>query len=75
MTLILSPLPGIPLIKPGDNLVELILAGLNRAGIVLQDGDVLAIAQKIVSKAEGRMVNLSTIVPSERALRLAGEAQ
>jgi coenzyme F420-0:L-glutamate ligase/coenzyme F420-1:gamma-L-glutamate ligase len=75
MTLILTPLPGFPLVNPGDNLADLIVAGLQQAAIVLQEDDVLVIAQKIVSKAEGRLVNLATIVPSERALKLGIEAQ
>jgi len=71
MPLILTCLPGIPLIRPGDNLVEMIGTALERAGIVLQDGDILVLAQKIVSKAEGRMLNLARVNPSARALELA----
>lgn len=71
MPLILTCLPGIPLIRPGDNLVEMIGTALERAGIVLHDGDILVLAQKIVSKAEGRMLNLARVNPSARALELA----
>jgi len=62
-----------PLIEPGDDLAALILAALARAGEALADGDVLIIAQKIVSKAEGRTVDLCDVVPGERALELARE--
>ncbi len=75
MPLILTPLPGLPLVQPGDDLASIILAALQRAAIVLQDGDVLVLAQKIVSKAEGRMVNLAAVTPSPRALEYAAETQ
>jgi len=71
MPLTLTPLPGIPLIHTADNLVEIIIHSLERAGIALQDGDILVLAQKIVSKAEGRMVDLTQVQPSSRALELA----
>lgn len=59
------------LVRPGDDLPALILAALDRDGLRLSDGDVLVIAQKIVSKAEGRHALLSKIVPSARAVELA----
>jgi coenzyme F420-0:L-glutamate ligase/coenzyme F420-1:gamma-L-glutamate ligase len=74
MALTLTPLPDFPLIQPGDDLVKIILQDLDRAGLVLQDGDILVLAQKIVSKSEGRQVNLAGIVPSERACQLAAQA-
>jgi coenzyme F420-0:L-glutamate ligase / coenzyme F420-1:gamma-L-glutamate ligase len=67
----LTPLPGIPLIKQGDDLAEIIIESIEQAGLTLQDGDVLVLAQKIVSKAEGRMVNLEQVKPSSRAVGLA----
>jgi coenzyme F420-0:L-glutamate ligase / coenzyme F420-1:gamma-L-glutamate ligase len=70
MTMTLTPLPGIPLIKSEDDLTEIILNGLEQAGINLEDGDILVLAQKIVSKAEGRMVNLAEVEPSSRAIGL-----
>lgn len=69
----LVSIPQIPHVQPGDNLAELLLAALLKAELVLQDGDVLAIAQKIVSKAEGRMVNLATITPGQRAREVAAQ--
>lgn len=70
-TLTLIPIAGIPLVQPGDDLAELITRSLQRAGIILQNGDILVLAQKIVSKAEGRLVDLAGVVPSPDALRLA----
>ncbi|MCC7361108.1 MAG: coenzyme F420-0:L-glutamate ligase [Anaerolineales bacterium] len=70
-TLTLTALPGLPLVQPGDDLAALILAALGPAGLTLRDGDVIAIAQKIVSKAEGRLVRLADVTPSPRALELA----
>jgi coenzyme F420-0:L-glutamate ligase/coenzyme F420-1:gamma-L-glutamate ligase len=73
--MLLTPLPGIPLIQPGDNLAGIILTALERANLQLASGDILVLAQKIVSKAEGRLVNLSTVVPSPRAEELALQAE
>jgi len=69
--LTLSPLSNIPLIRQGDNLADIIVKALAADTIQLEDGDILVLAQKIVSKAEGRMVNLTTVTPSKRALELA----
>ena len=73
MSLTLTPLPGIPLIRPGDDLSSIILDALHATRLTLHDNDVLVLAQKIVSKAEGRSVNLATVTPSERALELADQ--
>jgi len=69
----LAALSGIPLVKAGDNVADLIVAGLSASGLALQPGDVIAIAQKIVSKAEGRTIDLRGVTPSPRALALAEE--
>lgn len=71
--MLLTPLPDIPMIHTGDNLVEIIWKGLSLAEIQLRDGDILVLAQKIVSKAEGRWVNLVTVKPSVKAITLASE--
>lgn len=71
MSLLLTALVGIPLVKPGDSLVELLEKGLDDSGIELQDGDILVLAQKIVSKAEGRLVNLAAVRPTSAAYALA----
>jgi coenzyme F420-0:L-glutamate ligase/coenzyme F420-1:gamma-L-glutamate ligase len=60
-----------PIIKAGDNLGELIWQAVQRGRINVQDGDIFVLAQKIVSKAEGRRVNLTQVIPSEEARRLA----
>ncbi|HBX69741.1 MAG TPA: coenzyme F420-0:L-glutamate ligase [Chloroflexi bacterium] len=73
--LTLTPLPGIPLIQPGDNLAAIIRVSLQEAEIALQDGDILVLAQKIVSKAEGRLVDLSTVYPSTKAMVYAAETE
>lgn len=59
------------MVQPGDDLAALLAAALNHAGLSLQAGDVLVLAQKIVSKAEGRLVHLQTVTPSRQALELA----
>jgi coenzyme F420-0:L-glutamate ligase/coenzyme F420-1:gamma-L-glutamate ligase len=69
----LVPLPGLPEIRKGDDLARCIAEAARRAQIVLEHGDVLVIAQKIVSKAEGRVVRLSTVKPSRKALHLAAK--
>jgi coenzyme F420-0:L-glutamate ligase/coenzyme F420-1:gamma-L-glutamate ligase len=70
-SLTLTPLKGIPLVHPGDDLAEIILAALPDSRVEMQDGDILVIAQKIVSKAENRLVYLDTVEPSPEAVRLA----
>ena len=69
--LTLSALPGIPLIKEGDDLAEIIYQAVTDCGLNFEDGDVLVLAQKIVSKAEGRLVNLTTVIPSAEAIELS----
>lgn len=66
-------LPDIPMIESGQNLADILLAALARAPLVLGAGDVLVVAQKIVSKAEGRLVRLDTVTASPRAVELARE--
>jgi coenzyme F420-0:L-glutamate ligase/coenzyme F420-1:gamma-L-glutamate ligase len=70
-SLVLTSLPNIPMVKTGDDLVDITWRSVSQAGIKLEDGDILALAQKIVSKAEGRWMNLVTVQPSERAASLA----
>jgi coenzyme F420-0:L-glutamate ligase/coenzyme F420-1:gamma-L-glutamate ligase len=67
----LTAIPGLPDFQTGDDVAGVVLGALDHAGIVLQPGDVLAIAQKIISKAEGRVVDLATVTPSPRALEVA----
>lgn len=67
-------LAGFPLVEPGDDLAALILESLAHNGLTLQPYDVLVVAQKVVSKAEGRYVSLADVVPSEEAIALAAQA-
>ncbi len=60
-------LKGIPLIKPGDDIGEIIVRAAETQGVGIRDEDVIVITQKIVSKAEGRVVALKDVVPSEFA--------
>jgi len=69
--LVITPVDTIPLIQPGQNLARIIDQGLQDCKLDLQENDILVITQKIISKAEGRFVNLSTIQPSQRAFALA----
>jgi coenzyme F420-0:L-glutamate ligase/coenzyme F420-1:gamma-L-glutamate ligase len=71
----LLAVPGLPMIKAGDDLGSLIAEGLVRGGLMPRAQDVVVIAQKIVSKAEGRTVELTAVKPSARALTLAQEVQ
>src|SRR5436305_1351914 len=72
--LVISGVHGLPEIRPGDDLPRLIVDALRTQGETLRDGDVLAVAQKIVSKSEGRIVRLADVVPSPRATAMAEEA-
>lgn len=65
----LLALPGLPEVRPGDDLARLIL----ETGVELEATDVLVVAHKVVSKAEGRIVDLSDVAPGERARRLAAD--
>lgn len=70
----LTAVPHIPEVHPGDDLADIILVALASASIQLTDGDVIAIAQKIVSKAEGRFVRLADVEPSVKAQEVAVQA-
>jgi len=67
----LTAIEGIPMIKANDNLAELIADAIARMYLQLRDGDILSICQKIVSKAENRLVNLNDIEPSPLARKFA----
>jgi coenzyme F420-0:L-glutamate ligase/coenzyme F420-1:gamma-L-glutamate ligase len=66
----MQAIPGLPEIRPGDDLAGALAAALRRSGLTLEVGDILVLAHKIVSKAEGRLVKLSTVTPSDRAREL-----
>lgn len=72
-SLTLTALAGLPLIRPGDDLPALLVAALRDMQVDLRDKDVLVVAQKIISKAEDRIVDLKKVAPSSRATALASE--
>ncbi len=63
----------IPMVKPGDDLLSLIDAGMESMGDELKQDDVIVLAQKIISKAEDRYLELTTVEPGEEAKRIAAE--
>ena len=70
----LIPIDGLPEIRPGDDLVGMLLRALAASNGAFEQGDVLALAQKVVSKAEGRIRRLSEVVPGPEAERMAAES-
>ena len=71
MSIEIVPIEGLPLFNEGDDLATILLDHLQEQGLSLQDGDIVAVAQKIISKIEGRLVDLSNVNPSQEALQLA----
>ena len=69
----LTALEDLPYIEPGDDLAEIILKSFRSNNISLDDGDVVVIAQKIVSKSENRYVDLDKVIPSKKAILLAND--
>jgi len=69
----LMSLPDFPLVKPGDDLAQLIVNSLQASGLTLQAGDVLVVTSKIVSKSEDRYLDLRTLTPSPRAREIAAQ--
>jgi coenzyme F420-0:L-glutamate ligase/coenzyme F420-1:gamma-L-glutamate ligase len=72
-TISLTAVPNFPHIQPGDDVAQLLITTLQQNNLSLQNGDVLALAHKIISKAEGRLVNLSAVIPGERACDIAAQ--
>ena len=68
--LALSPLKSFPLVKAGDDLVEFIITSLSKSNLTLENNDILVLAQKIISKSEGRQINLELVEPSPVAIEL-----
>jgi len=73
MQLSILPIPGIPMIHPGDDLAALLFAACDRNQLSLSDRDVLVVCQKVVSKSEGRLVDLREVTPSDFARQLAAQ--
>ena len=74
-TINLYPLQGIPLIHSGDDLCTIIIESVHSNKFQWSDGDILVIAQKIVSKSEGRLVNLKQIQPLKRSIELTSRTE
>lgn len=74
-TISLTAVPNFPDIQPGDDIAQLLVDVLAQEGVSLHNGDLLAIAHKIISKAEGRLVNLSAVTPGEQAHDIAAQVQ
>ena len=66
---------GVPRVRPGDDVGALLADAIERSGESLRGGDVVVVAQKVVSKAEGRIVRLANVVPSPRAIELAARTE
>lgn len=71
MNLSILPVPGVPLIRPGDDLGTLLTNAMRRADLGPLENDIVVVCQKVVSKAEGRVVKLSSVTPSPFARQLA----
>lgn len=74
-TLQIFGLDGMPEVQSGDDVVSLIVDAIRASDLGLRDGDVVVVTHKVVSKAEGRLVNLSEVEPSAFAERLAANAE
>ena len=75
MSVTVIPVPGLPLVRPGDDLAALLADAFAAAGIALAAGDVVAVCQKVVSKAEGAVVALADVTPSPFAVHLAAQTE
>jgi coenzyme F420-0:L-glutamate ligase / coenzyme F420-1:gamma-L-glutamate ligase len=73
MVVTLTPVPKFPMVRPGDDLAGVLIAACEGSALVPVDGDVVVVAQKVVSKAEGRYVDLARVRPSARAERLGAQ--
>ena len=75
MTFEILPIEGLPLFQSGDDLVGALLEHVNKNDLQLQDGDIIAIAQKVISKVEGRLIDLTEVTPRKEAIELAEEVE
>ena len=73
MSFSVTPIPGMPMVVAGDDLSGQILTAIGDQGVSLNDGDVVCVAQKVVSKAEGQLIDLASITASAEAMALAQE--
>ena len=75
MTLKLYGLKEIPLVKKGDNIAKIIEEDLEKENIALEDGDILLIAETLISKAEGNYIKIDELEPSEETIKIAKECK
>ena len=75
MTVALIPIPGLPMIRPGDDLGTLLADAIENARVGLKANDVVAVCQKVVSKAEGAVVRIDDVQPSPFAIQLAAQTE
>lgn len=75
MSLTIFPIPGVPMLEPGDDLPAALFAAMEKVGLQPQDGDVLVVCQKVVSKVEGRVVDLRSVTPSAFARQVAAASE
>jgi coenzyme F420-0:L-glutamate ligase/coenzyme F420-1:gamma-L-glutamate ligase len=73
MTIAIIPVPGLPMIQPGDDLGALLGDAIESTRVGVKEGDVVAVCQKVVSKAEGAIVSLASVEPSAFARELAAQ--
>jgi coenzyme F420-0:L-glutamate ligase / coenzyme F420-1:gamma-L-glutamate ligase len=75
MSLTILPIPAVPMLEPGDDLPAALFTAMEKAGLQARDGDVLVVCQKVVSKVEGRVVDLRGVTPSPFARRIAADSE
>lgn len=75
MTVAIIPIPGLPMVRPGDDLAALLGDAIDASRVGLKSGDAVAVCQKVVSKAEGAVVDLDDVVPSDFATQLAARTE
>ena len=75
MSITVVPVRGLPLVQPGDDLSGLISSAIEKQGITPRSEDIVVVAQKMVSKAERRLVSLDSVIPSAKAALLAKEVE
>jgi coenzyme F420-0:L-glutamate ligase/coenzyme F420-1:gamma-L-glutamate ligase len=73
MSIVILPIPGVPEVRPGDDLLTLLGNALESSRFGLKDDDVLVVCQKVVSKAENRVVRLDSVEPGAEAIKFAAE--
>ena len=68
--LVLTPLRNFPLVRTGDDLVKFIITSLSATNIALENNDIIVLAQKVISKSEGRQIDIESVVPSLKAIEI-----